>query len=166
MTGVLNLTQPSHLLAKLEHELSKLLADRSDSYAATNAIRDAYHLREWIWHDRLKNVPALLSRIIGAAGDEHAWNAWINTQFPDFKLLKELCNGSKHFDPQSNTLQLDIHRGGFDSPAAFFDNPHSGWDDNGFHVQIDGGRIVAMVDLLPRAHDFWVKLLTQFPELA
>ena len=47
MRGALDLTEPKHLLGKLEHELQAFSADRGNSYAAVNALRDAYHLREW-----------------------------------------------------------------------------------------------------------------------
>jgi hypothetical protein len=46
--GAFDLTEPAHLLAKLEYESSVLPADHGNSYAAINALRDAYHLREWI----------------------------------------------------------------------------------------------------------------------
>jgi hypothetical protein len=35
--------------------------------------------REWIWHGRLENDPALQAAIIGAAGGEGDWNVCINT---------------------------------------------------------------------------------------
>jgi len=44
MPGALDLTEPKHLLAKLDRELRAVTADRSDSFAAINALRDAYHL--------------------------------------------------------------------------------------------------------------------------
>src|ERR1700684_1772659 len=49
MVGALDLTEPKHLLAKLERECESVLVDRGDSYAAINALRDAFHLRGWIW---------------------------------------------------------------------------------------------------------------------
>jgi len=61
MTGALNLTQPRHLLGKLSHEIELLGADPRNSFVAINGLRDAYHLREWIWHGRLEKDPALQS---------------------------------------------------------------------------------------------------------
>jgi hypothetical protein len=63
-----------------------------------NALRDAYHIREWIWHDRLEHDAALQAVVMGAAGTEESWNGWVNQQFPDFPVIRELCNGSKHFE--------------------------------------------------------------------
>jgi len=87
MPGVLNLTQPRDLLVKLEHEVQALLTDRSDSYAAINALRDAYHLREWVWHDRLEHDLTLLTTITGTGGNKDSWNCWVKQPFPDFEWL-------------------------------------------------------------------------------
>src|ERR1700738_2521143 len=99
---VLNLTEPGHLLAKLEHELRALTGNHGNSYAAINALRDAYHLREWIWHDRLENDPGLQIAITGTNGNEADWNGWVNQHFSDFPIIRELCNGSKHIEPPKN----------------------------------------------------------------
>jgi hypothetical protein len=161
--GALNLTKPADLLAKLEHEVGALTADRGNSYAAINALRDAYHLREWIWHDRLEHDASLQEVIMGTSGGENAWNTWISQNFSDFQLIR-LCNSSKHFQ-DGTSMRTTTHRGGFDGPVAVFDNPHSGFDDNGFHVQIDGGRVFAMIDLLPSARDFRLQLFSQFRQI-
>src|SRR5215213_2918131 len=57
MSGAVELTRPSHLLAKLAHEAAVFGANLNNSYAAINALRDAYHLREWMWQDRLHPTP-------------------------------------------------------------------------------------------------------------
>ena len=163
MTGALNLTEPRHLLDKLERELALLATDHSNSDAAIDALRDAYHLREWLWHDRLTGNPALQVSITGAAGQESDWNAWVNHAFPDFPIIRELCNGSKHFTDRTKITAT--HRAGWDSKVAFWDNPESGWDDNGFHVEIDTGRILSVVGLVMRIRDFWTNMFVQFPDL-
>jgi len=165
MLGVLNLTEPSHLLTKLDHELRALAADHSNSYAAINALRDAYHLREWIWHDRIEHDPALQAAIVGTSAAKKDWERWVDQHFSDFPIIRDLCDGSKHFKLNRQTTVQGTHRGGLDSNVPFFDNPHSGFDDNGFHVEVDAGRIVSVVDLLTRARDFWAELFTRFPKL-
>jgi hypothetical protein len=130
---------------------------------ASDALRDAYHLREWLWHDLLEHDPALQVAIMGASGTEAAWNAWVNHSFLDFPIIRELCNGSKHFEDGA-TIKV-IHRPGWDSPVSFWDNPESGWDDNGFYVETDSGRIVAVIGLVTGARDFWSGLFAQFPQL-
>lgn len=164
MSGALDLTQPAHLMRKLEHELRSLEADHADSYAAINALRDAYHLREWIWHDRLQHDSSLRTAVMSTDGDETAWNQWVNASLPDFIAIREVCNGSKHFEP--GKVSASTHRSGFDSVVPFFDNPSSGFDDCGFHVQIgSGGRIVAVVELVRNVRDFWADLFQRFPQL-
>ena len=100
MSGAFDLTKPSDLLEKLDHEMMGFGADPNNSYAAINALRDAYHLREWVWHDRLQHNPALLTQIIGSAGNKKdAWNSWVNSSFVNFPIVRDICNGSKHFEP-------------------------------------------------------------------
>jgi hypothetical protein len=166
MVGALDLTEPKHLLAKLEHECRAVLADRGDRYAAINALRDAYHLREWIWHDRLETEPVLQAAVKGSVGTEQAWNEWVIQQFPDFPLIRELCNGSKHFEHKPDDKVAATHQGGLDSKVPFFDNPYSGFDDKGLHVEVDQGRIVSTVDLVTRVRDFWADLFKHFPQLS
>jgi hypothetical protein len=163
MPGALNLTEPRHLLEKLDHELRALTDDRSNSYAAIDALRDAYHLREWIWHDRIERDMALQVAITGASGAKAAWNTWVNRYFPDFPIIRELCNGSKHFTDRASIVAT--HRAGWDSRVPFWDNPESGWDDNGYHVEVDTGRILPVLGLVTRVHDFWSGLFTRFPQL-
>lgn len=163
MPGALNLTEPRHLLEKLDQEFHVLTQDRSNSYAAIDALRDACHLREWIWHDRLEQDPALQVAIMGASGTDAAWNTWVNQAFPDFPIIRKLCNGSKHFTDQATIVAT--HQAGWDSPVPFWDNPESGWDDNGYHVEVDTGRFLSVVGLVTRVRDFWSGLFAQFPQL-
>jgi hypothetical protein len=116
MPGALNLTEPRDLLAKLSHEIDLLTAEPRNSYAAMNALRDAYHLREWIWHSRLENDPTLQAAIMGgAAGSEADWNKWVNDQFSDFPLIRELCNGSKHFEKKPGDQVQSTESAGYGS---------------------------------------------------
>jgi hypothetical protein len=163
MPGALDLTEPKHLFVKLERELQVLLADHRNSYAAINALRDAFHLREWIWHDRLEHAPALQNTIMSSNGDEQAWNRWVNQRFPDFPTIRELCNGSKHFE-QRDPVQA-THQAGYGSPLFAYGNGVLGYGIAGFFVQVDSGRIVSVANLVERVHDFWAKLFKQFPQL-
>jgi len=156
MAGALDLTEPCHLLAKLEHEFEAVAADNSNSYAAINALRDAYHLREWIWHGRLENDVAFQATVMNVAGNEDDWNKYVNQQFPDFSVVRELCNGSKHFMTKAKIIQ------GARWGSAIWDV--SKWDDKGLYVEVDG-RFVSVVDLLIRVRDFWRGLFAQFPQL-
>jgi hypothetical protein len=166
MPGALNLTKPAHLLAKLEYDLQTLAADHGNSYVAIDALRDAFHLREWIWHDRLEHDTALQIAIIGASGKDCDWNRWVNKTFPDFPIIRELCNGSKHFKPGSEQPKVQAtHQAGYGSHLFAYGTGILGYGIAGFFVQLDAGRIVSVQNLIERVRDFWAELFKQFPQL-
>ncbi len=165
MTGTLDLSEPKHLLMKLEHELGVLSADHCNSYAAINALRDAYHLREWIWHSRLENDAALQTAIMGADGNEGAWNKWINEQFPDFGVVRELCNGSKHFEPDGKPKVHATLQSGYGSPLFAYGTGMLGYGVAGFFVQVNAGRVISVTNLVERARDFWTNLFKHYAQL-
>jgi hypothetical protein len=165
MSGALNVTQPCHLLDKLLHEITVLSEEPRNSYAALNALRDAYHLREWIWHGRLENNAALQARIMGRAGSEADWNKYVKDRFPDFQLIRELCNGSKHFERFPGDQVKSTHAAGYGSPLYAHGGP-LGYGVDGLFMVLDGGRIVSVMHLLDEARALWAELFDRFPELA
>jgi hypothetical protein len=166
MVGALDLTEPKHLFAKLEHERQVLATDHRNSYAAINALRDASHLREWIWHDRLQRNVALQTEVMGNAGEESAWIAWINQRFPDFPIIRELCNGSKHFKLENKPKIQATHEAGYRSPLYAYRTGILGYGVGGFFVQVSVSRIVAVANLIEGVCDFWAELFKQFPQLS
>jgi hypothetical protein len=165
MSGALDLTEPHHLLTKLSYEINTLAAEPRNSYAAINALRDAYHLREWIWHGRLENDPTLQAEIMGASGSESEWSKHVNRSFSDFPLILELCNGSKHFERDSRDKVQATHRAGYGSSLFAYNAGILGYGIDGIFVQIEAGRIVSVMHLLESVHDFWVNLFERFPQL-
>jgi hypothetical protein len=165
MSGALDLTEPRHLLTKLSLEIDTLAAEPRDSYAAINALRDAYHLREWIWHGRLEQDPALQAKIMGASGSESKWNDHVNLSCPDFPLIRELCNGSKHFERDPRDKVEANHQAGYGGPIFAYGTGVLGYGDNGIFVQVGAGRIVSVMHLLESARYFWIKLFERFPQL-
>jgi hypothetical protein len=93
-----------------------------------------------------------------ASDNENDWNAYINRQFPDFPTIRELCNGSKHFE-RGTKIQAS-YRAGFN--ASVFENGK--FDDNGLYVVVIG-RVISIVDLVARVYKFWKSLFNQFPQL-
>jgi hypothetical protein len=176
MTGAINLTEPRDLLAKLLYEIDLLTAEPRNSYAAINALRDAYHLREWIWHGRLENDTALQTLITGERAEgtpeqrECKWNKYINGAFKngafeDFRLIRELCNGSKHFEPDPGDKVQATFTAGHGSPLAAYGDGVLGRGVDGLFVVLDGGRVVFVTHLLQSVHTFWANLFTRFPKL-
>ena len=98
---------------------------------------------------------------MGAAGNEDEWNHWVNKEFPDFKIIRELRNGSKHFeadDAVSRTIEP--------KNLMAYNKGLLGYNTRGIFVQLAAGRIVSVFDLVVRSHDWWLDLFKQFPRLA
>jgi hypothetical protein len=155
MVGALNLKTPQDLFAKLEHEISNLNRNQMDSYAALNAVRDAYHLREWIWKARLDADTQLQTQIMGRSGSESDWNTWVNQQFPNFPVLRELCNGSKHFALRSPNQITTTHEAGWDH--QLWDTLP--WDAEGFYVKLSNGSVLSVTEILDDTRLFWDDLM-------
>jgi hypothetical protein len=172
MSGALDLTEPRHLLTKLSHEIDTLAADPRNSYAAINALRDAYHLREWVWHGRLEKNPALQAKIAGekmilgkADARKYKWNEYVNKDCQNFSLIRELCNGSKHFQRTPHDKVEATHQAGYGSPLFAYNAGVLGYGVDGIFVQVKADRIVSVMHLLESARDFWIKLFERFPQL-
>jgi hypothetical protein len=99
----------------------------------------------------LEHDPALQTAIMGSSGAEDHWCRWINQSFPDFPIIRELCNGSKHFRPRSKIRAT--HRPGWNSAISYWNN--SWWNDNSFYVEVDGVRLISVVELVTGIRDFW-----------
>jgi len=156
MTGALNIDTPRALLDKLSVELKAVDADQKDAYAALNAARDAYHLREWIWHAHLDGNSAMQISVMGNNGAESDWNSWINSQFQRFPILREICNGSKHLKLHASESIAQTHEAGWDMQP--WDTLP--WDAEGFYVELTDGSIVSVSELLKDIRNFWVNLFT------
>src|ERR1700722_3103128 len=119
-------------------------------------------MREWVWHDRLQHNPALLTQIIGSAGNkEDAWNSWVNSSFVNFPIVRDICNGSKHFEPGDKVKEY--LKAGLNGRMKLDDNFKL--DDAGFYVQDDTGKTISVTDLAKDVHSFWKTLFQQFPQL-
>ncbi|RWC42229.1 MAG: hypothetical protein EOS55_24745 [Mesorhizobium sp.] len=164
MSGIMNLANPSGLLKNLQHESALFAQDPNDSYAAINALRDAYHLREWIWHDRLQADAGLQTRVMGAPGNEAAWNTWVNSNCNDFKLVRELCNGSKHFEPDTNGVIQGFERSTLSGGARLSDNFKT--SDASFYVRDKNNIAKRIADIVSNVETFWRKLFHDHPGLA
>lgn len=151
MKGALNLDRASRLLEKLRAEVEAAKTDKSNAYPILDAVRDAYHLREWIWHDHLKGNAALQSAVIGTTGTVADWNKWVATRLPRASLLREICNGSKHFQPTATDTVADSFEGGWNK-QRWGQGP---WGAEGFYVELTDGSCISMLEVIQEAHDFW-----------
>ena len=133
---------------KLVHEVDTLKLFQDDAYVAINAIREAYHLREWVWHDKIENNTNLQTVIVGQACDEHAFNNFINDSFSRFPLLQELCNGSKHFERPADDKIVTTHESNWDKLP---------WGGAGLYIELDDDNVVSISNLVSDACKFWQK---------
>jgi hypothetical protein len=137
-----------------------------NSYAAINALRDAYHLREWIWHGRLEKDPALQAAVMGAAGTEGDWNKHVKLAFTDFHLIHELCNGSKHFLPDPRDQVKATLTAGYGSPLFAYNTGPLGYGVDGLFVQVEARGLVSVMYLLQEVRKFWAELFDRYPQLS
>ncbi len=86
------------LYCKLKREHTKYQASPTDSDLAWNCAVTAWHLREWVWEERLSSNVGEDMKLFGVRFDtEQAYNTELNQRCPKYKLLRDVCNGSKHF---------------------------------------------------------------------
>ncbi|MEQ8284285.1 hypothetical protein [Thalassospira sp.] len=152
MVGALLVDSPIKLLEKLKYEVSQ--KSSSNSFPELNAVRDAYHLREWIWHHYLEGQVVMQQQMMGIEGNQQDWEYFINNQFPKFQILKELCNGSKHFILRKKGQIVRALESGWDNQE--WDTLP--WDADGFYVELSDSSVLSISELLEAICDFWDQL--------
>jgi hypothetical protein len=78
----------------------------------------AYHLREWIWNCNKDAVKDYLlsqkfisrSKIDNDDYIECKFNEYVNRKCPDFRMIREICNGSKHFSTRERGTVKDTYK--------------------------------------------------------
>ncbi len=83
----------------------------------------AYHLREWIWKCDSNSVKKHLlnlkiinqNQLYNDDFIECKFNEYVNKKCPEFRLIHQICNGSKHFKLKQSTINNTYKReGSFD----------------------------------------------------
>ena len=80
-------------------DFDEFMTETHSARRALHCAIAAYHLREWTWHDWLEHDLAAQNAI--GIRDEGSFNAWVNHCCVYFPILKELVNGTKHFEDRS-----------------------------------------------------------------
>jgi hypothetical protein len=92
------ITTAAAFFTKVQEDLAIFETDVADPSKAINCILSAYHLHEWVWARWLKSQCPL--RLRGhLVTDRRSFIKWIATECPQFGLLQQLANGSKHCSP-------------------------------------------------------------------
>jgi len=89
-------------------QVEEFKKDHLSSEKAIIAFVVGYHLREWIFKEHKTTIKTKLGINIETKDD---FNGYVNNEFKltddisdtlkYFKLVKDICNGSKHFDAES-----------------------------------------------------------------
>lgn len=113
--GAFDLTTSEQMLDKLRLEVAAYKADETARHAM-NALWTGYHLREWVWEERLENDASRRAQV--GVQSEPDLNAKVNAEHPQFKLVRQIANGSKHFKRDPAAPITGKHTGAFSSAFA------------------------------------------------
>lgn len=126
---------------------------KKDDKSSRNAILTsilAYHLREWLWKEHQTNI----DQAIGVKC-ERDFNRYINNSCVNFPVIREICNGSKHFNIIPDKVQSSGLEGG-----SFSSGFSSGFDIGELTINT-GSNIIKAIDLLTEVVRFYEILLKQ-----
>lgn len=138
---------------------NEFIQDHSSSRKAIVSCILGYHLREWIWKDYSPIITQIL-RI----NKECDFNKHINDSFKYFKILKDVCNGSKHFQTIKGTGRHDLElidcsfmgNGDFNQKAFSF-----GYNIPTLTIKFNGNKVLAggMIQILIKYYEDLFKTL-------
>jgi hypothetical protein len=104
------------------------MREQHSTRRAFHCILEAYHLREWVWHDLIENNQKLKDAL--KITNEADFNSLVNRQCVWFPYLKNLTNGSKHFAGREQGFEayrVAAAPASFDVLGAGFDQ--GAWDE-------------------------------------
>jgi hypothetical protein len=143
--------------AKLLEDFADMQDDPTSARLAINCAITAYHMHEWVWGDWLKSDYATWKKL--AIRDRDTFLAWLDKNEPWFKLMQDICNGSKHFDRK--TSEQTKVTGGFDSGGfdeAAFDTQHLE-----IEVEVDGKKGWVLAEtVIEEVVKFWRDFLEEY----
>ncbi|MHB0773782.1 hypothetical protein ACYCVF_35495 [Bradyrhizobium sp. 1.29L] len=109
----------------LVDDFDDLMREQHSARRAFHCIMEAYHLREWVWHDLIENNQKLKDAL--KITSESDFNGLINRSCIWFPYFRAITNGSKHFEMHETGVEafkveaapfsLDTLGAGFDAGA-------------------------------------------------
>jgi hypothetical protein len=83
----------------------------------------------------------------------------------NFPVVRDICNGSKHFelDQRMGRCNVEYLTTGWSGDMKLSDGLKM--DDTGFYVREDTGNTIAVLDLARDVQSFWKDLFQKFPQL-
>lgn len=110
--------------------------DPTSSRKAVSAFLFAYHLREWVWKKHEEEVTAQMRCLT-----ESQFNELVNRCHENFWIIREICNGLKHFEIR-NRKNNEIASSGL-TGGSFSSGFSPAFDIGRLAVTIDGRQISA-----------------------
>jgi hypothetical protein len=117
------------LYSVLVQDFDEYMDETHSSRRALHCAITAYHLREWIWHDWLEHDPSACSAI--GVQDESSFNGWVNRSCVWFPILRDLVNGTKHFEERQSFETFRVAA----APFAW-GQVSAGWDEGAWNGPI------------------------------
>jgi len=145
------------LLAQMREFLSEKYFN-SSRHAVACAIF-AYHQREWFWKDYKDKIRAYLAtnKIIKKSqlnNDDYVeckFNEYVNSKCPEFRIIRDVCNGSKHLIIGTN-ISSSKRGGGL----------NGGFSGKSFNtndlVLVMNSDTIIFKDILTKVVDYWSDL--------
>lgn len=149
----------------LVDDFDDLMREQHSARRAFHCILEAYHLREWIWHGLVENDPLLKEKLI--VTNEKEFNTLIDRRFLWFPYLKDLTNGSKHFEERARGFEVyrvaaapfsfefwdaGSGQGAWDGPVRYVSGSLPVGQDNKGYLMFDFGEGAGEHRYLPVLH--------------
>lgn len=144
------------LYGKLKREHAAFVQNRSDSDIAWNCAVTGWHITEWVWKERLKGRPTEHVKLLGRSfADEAEYRVELQRRVPDYQVLREICNGAKHFrvDRPVRVDSTEVHPGAFLN--AFMLNTVACNEVPFLIINLSGGRVLRFAELIEQVVNLW-----------
>ena len=100
-----NIRTSEEFFRKLKEEYDEFKANPLSARHAINAAMTAWHLQEWLWADKLKGNYMEQQRVFGKAlRSREELAPTVIALCEELSIMQEICNGSKHFRTEKDTV--------------------------------------------------------------
>jgi hypothetical protein len=106
---VFDITTSGDFYAMLVQDFDDFMAEQHSSRRALHCAITAYHLGQWVWRDWLKD-DHVVKKVLGISSENSFYN-WINQTCVWFAPVRDLTNGTKHFNQNQSFGTIRIHGG-------------------------------------------------------
>ncbi len=149
----------------LVDDFDDYMREQHSARRAFHCILEVYHLREWVWLGHIENNQAVKDEL--KITNEAEFNGLVNRTFPWFPYLRELTNGSKHFEAREHgfeayrvaaapasfdVLGAGFDQGAWDSPIRYVSGSLPVGQDNKGLLMFDFGEGAGEQRYLPVLH--------------